>query len=167
MDRTVALFIVTWGVVLLLYLGLARVLYDLQGLRRRVERLSAQSSPATSSHPLELPAGVFNGIDVLLAAESSCPRCWVILEWIIENASGRQLALLTYERPAVWSPFADRIRIIQSESAWASIAHLSPPVLLRLDRTGSAVAEISLPVGESDLQATLDLWDQSGKEAVD
>jgi hypothetical protein len=167
MDRTLALFIITWSVMLLLYLGLARVLYDLHGLRRRVERLSAQSAPAASSLPLELPTGTFGGVDVLLAVESSCPRCWMVAEWIIENASTRQAALLTYEDPTVWSPFSDRIRIIQSESAWASITHLSPPVLLRLDPAGSAVTDIFLPVGESDLRTTLDLWDSPTKEAVE
>jgi hypothetical protein len=46
------------------------------------------------------------------------------------------------------------------------VAHLSPPVLLRLDRARGAVSDIALPVGVSDLKAKLDLWDRSSKEEI-
>jgi hypothetical protein len=167
MDRTIALFIVTWGVMLLLYLGLARVLYETRGLRRRVDQLAAQSSASTASYPIDLSSDVFADIDILLVAESSCPSCWAVLECLIEQASAHQLALLTYEDPTVWTPYSNRIQIIRSTTDWASIAHLSPPVLLRLDRGGRTVSDIALPVDESDLKATLDLWDGSSKEAID
>lgn len=165
MDKTLALFIITWAVMVLLYLGLARVLFEVNGLRRRVDRLAAQSFTSTASHPIVLSDDVFAGVDVILVAESSCPRCWAVLEYLVEHGSAHQLALLTYEEPTAWSPWSDRIRIIRSASDWASMAHLSPPVLLRLDR-GGAVADIALPVGESDLKKTLDLWHDSSKEAM-
>jgi hypothetical protein len=164
-----ALFIVTWGVMLLLYLGLARVLFEIHGLRRRVDRLMARSrsSESTDAYPIDLPSEASAGIDILLVAESSCPRCWAVLECLIERGSAHRLGLLTYEEPSVWSPFSDRIRIIQSETGWASVAHLSPPALLRLDRARGEVSDIALPVGESDLKAKLDLWNKSSKEAID
>jgi hypothetical protein len=165
MDRTLALFIITWGVMVLLYLGLARVLFEINGLRRRVDRLTAQSS-STASYPIVLSDDVFTGVDVLLVAESSCARCWAVLEYLVEHGSAHQLALLTYEEPTVWSPCSSRIQIIRSTTDWASMAHLSPPILLRLDR-GGAVADIALPVGESDLKKTLDLWRDSSREAID
>ncbi len=166
MDRTIALFIVTWGVMLLLYLGLARVLFELRGLRSRVDHLTARSSASSPSYPIDLPSHAFAGVDILLVAESSCARCWAVLECLIKRDSAHELGLLTYEDPAVWSPFSDRIQIIQSETSWASMNHLSLPVLLRLDRARGTVSDIALPVGESDLKATLDRWDKSSTEEI-
>lgn len=167
MDRTIALFIVTWGVMLLLYLGLARVLFETHGLRHRVDRLTAKSSASTASYPIDLSNDVFAGIDILLVAESSCPRCWTVLECLIKHGSAHQVALLTYEEPTVWTPYTNRIRIIRSAADWGAMAHVSPPVLLRLSRDGRSVLDLALPVDESDLKATLDLWDESSKEAID
>jgi len=172
----VALGILTWVAVLVLYLALAAVLREVRLLRRQVARLSVQVAPGgtgaegtpTGAAPglrrtdLALtPAAAGRGGPVL-AATSTCPLCRVALDrlarWAV--ASGSPATLLTYEPDSAWGELPGGVRVVRDDAAWSGIAHIDPPLLMDVADDG-AVRDIALPATGADVDAALALWPAS------
>lgn len=169
MSPAVAVAVITWVAIVVLYLGLAAVLREVKMLRAQVTRMAvvtadgdqAVPSGGTQSAPsMSMPAVPRDGQPaVVLAADSSCPLCRMTIGRMAELADQlpEQPVLLTYETPEQWGPLPPVLRVVRDEDAWSQIAHMSPPVLLQVDGRGR-VQDLALPAREDDVDATLSSW---------
>ena len=73
-------------------------------------------------------------------------------------------SLRLYRREQLNLDKIDRLYIVDApgcqrlgDAAWSQIAHLEPPLLLRLDPDGT-VTDLVLPVSESDVDSALRAW---------
>jgi hypothetical protein len=161
MSPTIALTIITWAAIILLFFGLAAVLREVRLLRGLVTR--ASDGYRSAAPELSLGARFAGGQRprIVLAADSGCPFCRVV----IEKIESRRVAvtLLTHERPEVWSDTADHLTVVSDQEIWRSVSHLAPPVLMLVDGTGS-VRKLVLPVREEEVDTILDDWSGMGGE---
>lgn len=181
MSPTVAVAVVTWLAIIVLYLGLAAVLREVALLRAQVTRLSAMvgaqpggsvptgtgSTDAAASavaaagdgqDRITLPATVTQGRPmIVLMADSSCPLCRVALDALSRAGLAEQPVLLTYESEQAWGPLPDTVRVVRDDAAWSELAHLQTPVLAAVSATGT-VDSLALPASEQDIDATLASW---------
>jgi hypothetical protein len=163
MSPMVALYIVTWAAIVLLFFGLAAVLREVRLLRGIVTRGAGGFSASAPEISLggKLPG---NGTSrIVLAADSGCPLCLAVVEKIRER--GVAAILLTHERPEIWNGAADHLTVVSDQEVWREISHLSPPVLMRIDGNGS-VRELNLPVREEEVDTVLDNWAGTGGEEI-
>jgi len=159
MELQTALFVVTWAAIVLLYLGLAAVLRELRLLRQRVAEETASGTQFKES-AIRLPAELTAGRPrVVVAAESGCPLCRVVLHelGVAATAWAVRPILLTYEPATQWSDVSAGFDLVRDDRAWSAIAHLSPPALMLVDANG-LVKRIKLPANEQDVRTTLDAW---------
>jgi hypothetical protein len=161
MDPLLALLILSWIAIIVLYLGLAAVLREVRMLRREVAAASSMSwlEDAEQDEVVRLPPGVAPGRTVVLASDSSCPLCRLLVSALAaqRDAILAPVVVLGYEQPEEWRAFPTELTYVQDESAWQQIAHLSPPVLLVTD--GAGVAEqIAMPSSEAEAIHLLQLW---------
>lgn len=168
MEASVALQILLWVAVVVVYLGLAAVLREVRLLRAQVRRLqSLQAVTATGATPqggpdIRLPAQVTGGsAGVVVAADTTCPSCAAVVHALADHvAAGRletPVSILTWEPQEAWAQLAGPLRVVRDTSGWEQIAHLSPPVLLRVDADGR-VGDLTLPVTGADIDPTLTSW---------
>ncbi len=175
MPPAVAVALITWAAIIVLYLALAAVLRELRLLRLQVSRLSvvhapagAQGGPVGATMPtldpggsnIVLPADVTAGQGgVVLAATSSCPLCRVVIDHLARWADQHDLpaVLLTYEPEGDWGHLPPALRVVRHDEAWSQVAHLDPPVLLQVSDTG-LVTDLILPVRGEDVDAALTSW---------
>lgn len=165
MSPAVAVAVITWVAIVVLYLGLAAVLREVKMLRAQVMRMSvvtaAQTDEATTSEPaISMPAVVRDGAPaVVLAADSSCPLCRMTIARLAELSEHmpEPAVLLTYEDADSWGPLPASLRVVRDDAAWSQIAHLSPPVLLQVSGQGK-VTDLVLPARDDDVDATLATW---------
>lgn len=144
-------------VLALLYLGLARLYYDVRQLRRLVLEQMTESDGAPGA--LRLPVADLYGRTVL-SLSTSCDWCWTVLEEARAHAGTRNesdLVVLTHENPGMFAEAAGPLPVVQSAEAWSVIAHLSPPVLLRVGVDG-LVDEVVLPAVAGEVTDTLRRW---------
>jgi hypothetical protein len=158
MSPTLAMWIVTWVAIVVLFLAVGAVLREVRLLRVLITRDSGFSATAPD---LRLDPGVVEGRDnIVLASDSGCPLCAAVASRLAARAveDGARPVLLTYEEPASWP---DEIRsvfnVVSDQSAWQAIAHLSPPVLMAVAGDGT-VRQLGLPVDESTAEQMLDKW---------
>jgi hypothetical protein len=152
---TTAAIVALAAAVVLLWLGLVRLAYEVRQLRRLV----LDKEPGVPEEALRLPAEEvrFLGRPVL-AVSSSCDSCWVALAEARAHADATPgLVVLTYQDPEVFASAAGDLPVVRSRTAWRAVAHLSPPVLLRVEPDGR-VAEVSLPAGAGDVTEALSRW---------
>ncbi|HEX8346365.1 MAG TPA: hypothetical protein VF657_16725 [Actinoplanes sp.] len=155
MSPIVALHIITWAAIILLFFGLAAVLREVRLLRGLVTR---DAEGYSSSAPDLVLGEKFAGAEfprIVLAADSGCPFCRVVVERIISRRI--PVTLLTHEETAVWSGAGDNLTIVSDQESWRLVSHLAPPVLMLVDTTGS-VRKLILPVREEEVDTILDDW---------
>jgi hypothetical protein len=161
MSPTVALHIVTWAAIIVLFFGLAAVLREVRLLRGALLR---NPDGYTSTAP-DIDLGTkLAGTDrprIVLAADSGCPFCLAVIERL--RYRNIQATLLTHEQPAIWRDVADHLTIVSDQEAWRAVSHLAPPVLMLVDRSGSA-RKLVLPVREDEVDTVLDDWAGTGRE---
>lgn len=180
MSALTALSIVQWVALVVLYLALAAVLGEVRMLRAQVSRLQAglsaglggDDAPGFASNPagrlgVRLETVAPGRPAIVLAATSSCPLCRLLLEHLDTRRADpeqsdleqpeRETVLLTHEDAQAWGAQPRRLRVVRDDAAWSQIAHLEPPLLLRLDPDGT-VADLVLPVSESDVDSALRAW---------
>ncbi|MET8677169.1 hypothetical protein ABZW18_06135 [Streptomyces sp. NPDC004647] len=158
MSPTLAMVILSWIAIVILYLALAAVLREVRMLRRHVdERAATAAAPAE----LQLPAPFVERIAepgrerTVLVADASCPLCRYATAVLAEVATPEfRPVLLTYEPPERWSTLPETVQVVQDRDAWSSLAHLSPPVLLTVGTDGT-VGSLHLPSSERDIAAAL------------
>lgn len=161
MSPTVALHIVTWAAIIILFFGLAAVLREVRLLRGALLR---SSDGYTSTAPDIDLGGKLAGTDrprIVLAADSGCPFCLAVIERL--RYRNTEATLLTHEQPAIWRDIADHLTIVSDQEVWRAVSHLAPPVLMLVDQSGS-VRKLVLPVREDEVDTVLDDWAGTGRE---
>lgn len=158
MSATLALVILSWIAIVILYLALAAVLREVRMLRRRLDERAATAAPPAE---LILPASFVERIAepgrerTVLVADSTCPLCRHAAAVLAERAAPDfRPVLLTYEPPDRWSSLPDGVELVQDSDAWSSLAHLTPPVILTVGADGT-VGSLHLPSSERDVAGAL------------
>ena len=163
MSPIVALHIITWAAIVVLFFGLAAVLREVRLLRGLVIR----NTDGYSSNPPDIVLGErLAGAEkphIVLAADSGCPLCLAVIERIRDRGSA--VTLLTHEQPAVWRDVADHLTVVSDPETWREISHLAPPVLMLVDQSG-VVRKLVLPVREEEVDNVLDDWTGTGGEGT-
>ena len=151
MSPTLAFHIITWVAILVLFLALAAVLREVRLLRGMVLRDThgyAATGPDTVLGPR------FAG-RVVLAADTGCPLCVAAAERVAALAP--RSVLLTHEPPSAWDGRGAGLEVVADREAWRAVAHLSPPVLMRVDTAGRVTALV-LPTRVSEVDEALREW---------
>lgn len=158
MSAPLALLILSWIAIVVLYLGLAAVLREVRMLRRQLDERSAT---AAAPAELRLPASFVKRVAqpgrerTVLVADAGCPLCRQAATVLAETATPDfRPVLLTYEPPERWSSLPASVELVQDRDAWSSLAHLSPPVLLTVTPDGT-VGSLHLPASERDIASAL------------
>ncbi|HXM54410.1 MAG TPA: hypothetical protein VOB72_03400 [Candidatus Dormibacteraeota bacterium] len=162
MTPTLAFDVLTWGAILVLFLGLAAVLREVRLLRGLVTR----NPDGFVAAPPELSLGerfAGGGSRIVLAVDSGCPLCVAAVERAARRAPGA--LVLTHESPEVWERVAGPLRVVRDQESWRSISHLSTPVLMLTDGAGS-VRKLVLPVREEEVDRVVGEWDRLVQEGV-
>lgn len=164
MDAVIALQILQWVAIVVVYLGFAALLRETRLLRGQVSRLQLQVSTlggeaGARAEEEPLPERVTGGRDgVVVVADTTCPSCALVLERLMSHRGHlrAQVTLLTWEPEEDWSHL-ESVRIVRDAQAWSNLAHLTPPILLRVEASGR-IASLHLPSGIEDIDATLTSW---------
>jgi hypothetical protein len=143
----VALWVLTWVVIAILYFGLAALLREVRLLRGLVLRDGYAGAPV-----IDLGPG-FAG--TVLAADTGCGLCLAVVERL--GRAGAPVTVLTHEPAAVWDGLSGGLPVVTDREAWRSVAHLSPPVLMQVDRAG-LVRRIELPERAEQADQILASW---------
>ncbi|WP_410592034.1 hypothetical protein [Amycolatopsis sp. lyj-23] len=154
MTPSIAITLLTWAAILLLFFGLAAVLREVRLLRGVVTR----NADGFTTAPPDLVLGprfAGDGGRIVAAVDSGCPLCLTVVERLA--GLGADATLLTHESPARWAELAHGLPVISDGEAWRSVSHLAPPVLMLLDGTGR-VRRVLLPVRAAEVDTTLAEW---------
>lgn len=158
MSATPALLVLSWIAIIVLYFGLAAVLREVRMLS---QHMAAHAADAAAPSDLQLPPSFVervteNGQErLVLAADTGCPLCRYTVSVLAQVVTpDRRPVLLTYEPPERWSSLPETVELVHDRAAWASLAHLSPPVLLTIGADGT-VRSLHLPTTEGDVAAAL------------
>lgn len=166
MSVTLALWILTWVAIVIVYLGLSAVLREVRLLRGQVSRLQQQVSGAAALAPITtpttpaMPALASQTARVVLVAESGCPLCRILLARLEERSADLRArpGLLSYETAENWDDALAGVDLIRDEQAWSTLAYLQPPVLLLVEPDGE-LRDLVLPVNAAELDSALTRWD--------
>jgi hypothetical protein len=159
MSPEVALAVVTWIALIVVYLGLAAVLRDVRLLRNELTALKAgRAGPQTIGLTMPALAPETGASRVVLVADAGCPSCQRAAEELagVSETLPSRPALLTYEAPQEWSHVSTRLAVTQDGAAWSSLSHLSPPILL-LVGPGGTVRELTM-LTDSGVARVLASW---------
>jgi hypothetical protein len=152
---TTAVLVVLAVAVVLLWLGLVRLAYEVRQLRRLTLE---QARDAEEEAEVRLPSDEPRLLGrTVLAVSSSCDTCWTALAEARARADAAELVVLTYQDPEVFAEAAGALPVVRSRDAWRAVSHLSPPVLLRVEQDGR-VTDVALPVTEGDVTDVLARW---------
>ena len=161
MSPTLAYDVVTWAVIVLLFLGLAATLREVRLLRGLVTRNPDGFVTAQPELALGERFASGNGSRIVLAADSGCPLCVTAADRLAARVP--QSLLLTHEPAAAWTGVADRLRVVSDPESWRTISHLSTPVLMLVDGSGR-VRKMVLPVREDEVDRAVGEWDRLVRE---
>jgi hypothetical protein len=155
MSLTIAFGIVTWVALILLYLALVRVFYELRSTR---EQLAAALRTSGGQDRIQFPPD-WRTTDpsIVLAVDSTCEACWAAIEEAANTTETARPTLLTHEPAERWASVDEKFTIREDTAAWAAVAHLSSPIMLRLDPNGS-VDELVLPTRPGDVRDAILRW---------
>ncbi len=162
MSPWLAVTIVTWVAMLVLYLGLAATLRQVRLLSAELTSLRAGGDTRAARVDLRLPALAApdgTAARLVVAADTGCPACHVTVEKLAALAPGLAVPplLLTYESPQVWHELAGPLEVRQDTESWRALRHLAPPVLMSVDASGR-VLDLALPTSPEDVPRTLSAW---------
>jgi hypothetical protein len=159
MSPTVAITMITWVALVIVYFGLAAVLREVRQLRNELTALQA-GRPRVTPIYASLPALAADaGRAVVLVADSGCPACVEAADELARLAPRLPVRpkLLTYEPHEIWTSVVDRLTVVQDRDAWSQLSHLSPPLLMLIDEDGH-VGELVLLVEGRSVGRTLWSW---------
>lgn len=162
MSPWIALAVITWVAMAVLYLGLAATLHRVRMLSAELTALRGTGHVRASGTDLRLPALAAahgSAARLVVAADTGCPACHMTVAALA--ALARELpqvpTLLTYEPPDVWREAAGHLDVRQDPESWRALAHLAPPLLLSVDTEGRVV-ELALPSTPDDVPRTVAAW---------
>lgn len=156
MSPQLALHIVTWVAIVVLFLGLGAVLREVRFLRDRVGAAAATGGLTSLRLPPSLTGGHRR---IVVAVDSGCPLCLGVVDRLATLAEGAPTrpVLLTYEPTEQWAAVAGRLDVVRDDQAWSTVAHLSTPILMLVDGAG-VVERLVLPTHERDVNQSLESW---------
>lgn len=159
MDPLLALLIISWIAIVVLYLGLAAVLREVRMLRRQVSELGLGLDDTPTDDVVRMPPHVAPGRSLVLASDSTCPLCRLLLATLarVQGRIAVPVTVLGYQDPQEWQDFPAGMRYVRDDEAWRQIAHLSPPVLMLITEDGTA-QEVTMPSSEAEMTGLLHLW---------
>jgi hypothetical protein len=98
------------------------------------------------------------GTRIVLTADPECPLCRTAVA-ALATRTGRASAVVLLHTPTdAYQEWAtDGLTVVTDRDAWRPVAHLTPPVLLRL-RPDGVVDDLVLPVAADQIAAALDGW---------
>jgi len=162
MSPGIAFGVATWIALIVVYLGLAATLHRVRLLTAELAALRITGNARAGGIDLTLPAladAEASAARLVVAADTGCPACHMTVDGLVALAP--ELAtvpiLLTYGPPEAWQDAAGRLDIRRDPDSWRAVAHLSPPILLSIDRQGR-VTDLALPTSPDDLPRTLAAW---------
>lgn len=144
MSPLLAITAVTWVALLIVYLGLAATLRKVHFLEAEVRSLRPGGQVKPIGVDLRLPGLAVQEVPgapearLVVAVDSACASCHLTVEALVEIAPTlrEEPILLTYETPDTWGYAAQSLRIRRDPQTWRALAHLSPPILMTVDREG-------------------------------
>ncbi|MET8996839.1 hypothetical protein [Amycolatopsis sp. Hca4] len=151
MTPSLAITLITWAAIVLLFFGLAAVLREVRLLRGMV----TGGTDGFSAAPPDLVLGPQFAGRVVAAVDSGCPLCLTVAERLA--GLGADATLLTHEPLTAWAELAHGLPVVSDGEAWRSVSHLSPPVLMLADETGR-VRRMLLPSRVSEVDTALAGW---------
>jgi len=162
MSPWIAVTVVTWIAMVVLYLGLAATLHRVRTLSAELAELRTGGHVKATGVDLRLPALAAqdgSAVRLVVAADTGCPACHMTVEALAALAPelSQVPTLLTYERPDAWPEAAGRLEIRQDAESWRVLAHLMPPLLLSIDADGRVI-DLALPSNPDDIPRTLAAW---------
>jgi hypothetical protein len=169
MSPGLAIWLVTWAAIVLLFLGLAAVLREVRLLRGLVTR---DPNGFVAAAPQLRLGGAFasgSGPRIVLAVDSGCSLCLAITARLAHRTADGAAAglstvtLLTHEAPEVWADIAEGLPVVSDRESWRSISHLSPPVMMIVDGEGR-VGKLVLPVRAEEIDGLYDEWRDTVQE---
>jgi hypothetical protein len=150
MSVTTALWFANGFILVLLYLGLARLYAEVRSLRSAV-------GPIRRRLPhLQIPAELRGEVRLVAFVDRSCASCEMVARTLEEEAAPVS-ALVSWEDTPKWRDIAPRVRLEIDPESWRSLAPLDPPALAWLTPTGE-LADVVLPVTETDVRRALSRW---------
>lgn len=164
MSPSVALWVLAWIAIVVLYLALSAVLREVRLLRAQVSRLNGMAATSGGGDNPRLPADLLAGRPgIVLSADSLCPLCRVVAETVSQRADRleRPVTLLTHEPVESWTDVPPGLRLVQDLDAWREVSHLSPPVLMNVAADGR-VTDLVLPSNQNDADAAITRWSVEG-----
>lgn len=158
MSTTLALVILSWIAIVVLYLALVSVHREVRQLRRQ---LAADHASGAALGDVRLPAQFAEQVArpdsdrLVLVADSTCPLCRRAADALASAATEESRpVLLTYESETLWSGLPETVELVRDRQAWSALAHLSPPVLLTVDPSGR-ISSLELPTTEAEVARAL------------
>ena len=149
MSPLLALNIALCAAVLVLYLGLAAVLREVRLLRGTVLRAAGGFA---GQQGVRL-GGPLATAGIVVAADSGCALCLAVIDRLA--ALGVPASVLTHEPGHVWDGLAAGLVVVSDPESWRAVAHLSPPVLMRVGGDG-AVGATLLPAGVDEVDGWIE-----------
>lgn len=142
MSPLLATTAVTWVALLIVYLGLAATLRRVHFLEAELRSLRPGGQVKPIGVDLRLPGMAAPDAPearLVVAVDSGCASCHLTVEALVEIAPTlrEEPILLTYEAPDTWGYAASSLRIRRDPQMWRALAHLSPPILMTVDREGT------------------------------
>ncbi|MBP2474639.1 hypothetical protein JOF53_003511 [Crossiella equi] len=149
MDPLLALLLLAWAAIVVLYLALAAVLREVRQLRRQLTAGQVSGAAADVFLPPDFLARL-GGARTVLVADSGCPLCQLAAAELARRAD--RPVLLTYEES--WPGLPGTVELVTDREAWQALAHLNPPMVLTVTADGR-VAALDLPTSVSDVVRAL------------
>lgn len=165
MAPDTALIVALTVAVLVLYLGLAATLREVREMRRDLTLLGADIGRDRSldmrlsglSDPSE-PATVVAVVD------QACPLCLAVLDELEHRRHDPVPAVvLAHGDLAQLETAYPTLDIRDVPEAWQELAHLTPPVLMTVDRSGS-VTDMQLPANQMQARDVLQRWSATASQ---
>jgi hypothetical protein len=155
-----ALIAVLSVAVVVLYLGLAATLREVREVRRDLSSLSADLG-RDRSLDIRL-SGLSDPADpstVVAVVDQECPLCLAVLDELEHRRREDPVpaVVLAHGDLAPLETAYPTLDIRDVPEAWQELAHLTPPVLLTVDRSGSVI-DMQLPANQTQARNVLQRW---------
>jgi hypothetical protein len=128
MNSQTAFDILIAAFITFLYLGMARLLLEVQALRR-AQRLGL-AKPA-SDGLLAVPGCAMDS-GILIVAETDCESCHRVIEALSGSVARSSLMILVYEESGDFGTTAGSLPVLVDPAFWAAFAPMVTPALARV-----------------------------------
>jgi hypothetical protein len=159
MSAQSAFVVLTWAAIVVLFLAVAALLREVRLLRAFVARTSDGYSAAPPLIRFDSEQLANGREQIVVAADSGCPLCGEVVSELAHRSTEEGAAVvLTYEPSSAWpDELLGGLRLVTDRDAWRAVGHLTPPVLMKVDGSGT-VQQLVLPMSAGDALQRIDGW---------